>query len=96
MANICSNEFYAYTEDRANIKAIEDFIDTLQYSYCSVEDCSIDAAFDSNWVFPIDEMINLFNTIPNKEDIYMRCLSVEYGTMYHSLWECNKEGWREV
>ena len=41
-------------------------------------------------------MNELFNSIPNKEDIYMRCLSVEYGCLYHALWTCDEHGWREV
>ena len=41
-------------------------------------------------------MRKLYESIPNKEDIYMRCLSVEYGCMYHALWECDENGWREV
>ena len=27
------------------------------------------------------------------DDIYMRCLSVEYGSLYHALWVCNKDRW---
>ena len=42
-------------------------------------------------------MNRLYEGIPNKEDIYMRCLSVEYGCLYHALWICeNEEGWDEV
>lgn len=38
----------------------------------------------------------LYDKIPDKEDIYMRCLSVEYGCLYHVLWVCDNNGWKEV
>ena len=41
-------------------------------------------------------MEDLYPSIPNKEDIYIRCLSVEYGNLYHALWICDEDNWREV
>lgn len=41
-------------------------------------------------------MNDLYNGLPNKNDIFMRCLSVEYGNLYHALWVCNSNGWHEV
>lgn len=96
MANICDNTFYAYSEDPKNINAIEEFFGDWEGS--SVEDDqenSLDIYFDSKWDFPEEEMNKLYESIPNKEDIYMRCLSVEYGCMYHALWECDKDGWKQ-
>lgn len=96
MANICNNTFYAYSEDSNNIKVIEDFFNDWYGADYEINDGNIDVYFNSRWRFPKDEMEALFNSIPNKADIYMRCLSVEYGNMYHALWECDKDGWRSV
>ena len=96
MSNPCSNTFYACSEDRNNIEAIIKFFN--EWPYSDVEDSgeSVDIYFDSRWTFPEEEMKKLYESIPNKDDIYMRCLSVEYECMYHALWECDKEGWCEV
>lgn len=95
MANLCDNTFYAYTEDSANMKVLKDFFHNLAADY-EVNDDRIDSYFTSKWRFPKDEMDKLFESIPNKNDIHMRCLSVEYGCLYHALWVCNKDGWEEV
>ena len=93
MANPCSNTFYACSEDRNNIEAIIKFFN--EWPYSDVEDSgeSVDVYFDSRWTFPEEEMKKLYESIPNKEDIYMRCLSVEYGCDYVAYWKCNEEGW---
>lgn len=97
MANICSNTLYAYSEDRDNLIAILDYFHNSEFNYYNTEDNGnvVEIEFDSNWNFPISAMEELYNFIPNKEDIYMRCLSVEYGCMYHALWACDEEGWTE-
>ncbi len=94
MANICNNQFYAYSEDPENIRRILDFFNNWS-SVCHGEstDDTVELYFESKWVFPEEEMITLFQLIPNKSDIYMRCLSVEYGCMYHALWYCDEDGW---
>lgn len=96
MANLCDNTFYAYTEDSANIEVIRNFFDKWPGSDYEEDDGQIDVYFSSKWDFPEKEMNDLFNSIPNKNDIYMRCLSVEYGMMYHALWECDEDGWRQT
>lgn len=96
MANICSNSFYANSEDLKNIQAIKEFFDSWGDADVDYDDDSVDVYFESRWVFPEEEMKKLFDSLPNKDDIYMRCLSVEYGCMYHALWECDMEGWHEV
>ena len=99
MANICSNVFYAYSNDYNNIKHITKFFEKWDcYGNAKIAnyEVSIDVDFNSKWVFPEEEMKKLYESIPDKDDIYMRCLSVEYGCKYHALWECNKEGWHEV
>lgn len=96
MANICDNTFYAYTEDPDNIKAIENFFKNMHADY-EENDGNIDVNFGSKWTFPKEDMDKLYESIPNKEDISMRCLSVEYGCLYHELWVCNGEdGWESV
>lgn len=97
MANICDNTFYVCSTDRKNIDIIIEFFKNWPYTDITYSGESIVIYFDSKWTFPKVEMDKLYELIPNKEDIYMRCLSVEYGTMYHALWECDgKNGWREV
>ena len=93
MSNPCSNTFYAYSEDRKNIEAIIKFFN--EWPYSDIEDSgeSVDVYFESRWDFPEEEMKKLYESLPNKEDIYMRCLSVEYGCDYVAYWKCNEEGW---
>lgn len=97
MANICENTFYA-SGHPDNMKTIEKFFDewndTVDFGYLAED--STEIYFDSKWVFPEEEMIELYNLLPHKEDIHMRCLSVEYGCLYHALWVCDEEGWSEV
>lgn len=93
MANICDNTFYAYSEDLSNLEVIEDFF--KDWSNACIERCGndINCYFESKWTFPKEEMNRLYEKIPNKNDIYMRCLSVEYGCLYHALWICDANGW---
>lgn len=96
MANICDNTFYAYSEDKENLKVIEDFFEDWRNAEVIRCDNSIACYFESKWIFPEDEMDKLYEKIPNKNDLYMRCLSVEYGYLYHALWVCDNNGWRET
>lgn len=96
MANICDNTLYVYSEDPENIKYIKDwFRDYDKYADIEMsDDVSFNIYFESRWIFPKKDMDKLFENIPNKEDIYMRCLSVEYGNDYVSLYKCEDEdGW---
>lgn len=94
--NICTNTFYAYSEDKNNVETIINFLSEEFDAEVQTDDMNINAEFDSRWVFPEEEMNTLYNMIPNKSNIYMRCLSVEYGDMYHALWQCDENGWEEV
>lgn len=96
MANICLNTMYVESETRENLDAVITFFNNnLKYYDYEDNGDSLDISFDSRWVFPEELMEELFEAIPNKSDIYMRCLSVEYGCMYHALWYCDEDGWHE-
>lgn len=97
MANICNNLFYAYSEDKNNLNTIKEFFENWESADIEESDENIDILFDSKWTFPEENMEELFQLIPNKEDIYMRCLSYEFGNEYHALWACeNDNGWISV
>lgn len=97
MANICDNTFHACGSSE-NLQVIKDFLEEklsfVDIDWYDVEE--MDACFESKWTFPEEIMQELYEKIPDKDDIYMRCLSVEYGFMYHALWECDEDGWKEV
>ena len=96
MANICTNTMYVESETRENLDSVITFFNNnLKYYDYEDDGDSLDISFDSRWVFPEELMEELFEAIPNKSDIYMRCLSIEYGCMYHALWYCDKDGWHE-
>lgn len=96
MANICDNTFYAYTEDSDNYICIKRFLETaLKADLYEQDGTTIEATFESKWTFPENLMKELYDNLTNKEDIYMRCLSVEYGCYYHALWVCDEDGWIE-
>lgn len=95
MANICDNTFYAVSDDENNLTYIAKFLEhTFDCVQINEEDFTVEANFYSKWVYPINEMEALFDGLPNKKDIYMRCLSVEYGCDYVAYHTCtNDEGW---
>lgn len=97
MANICENTFYAYSEDPKNIEYIREFLKDNFEADIDWDDDYVDAYFDSRWTFPEELMDDMYNELPDKSDIYMRCLSVEYGCLYHALNIADSDGgWREV
>lgn len=100
MANWCDNTFYATSENEENINYIYDFFKKSDYTYdLGFKECDeIEIYFDSKWTFPEDFMQDLINGIPYKEDIYMRCLSVEYGCEYVAFnkWEGDTDHWINV
>lgn len=97
MANVCSNEFYAYSNNYDNIEHITKFFEKWNcYGNAEIinDETSVDVDFNSKWVFPEEDMNELFNSILDKNDIYMRCLSVEFGNDYMAYWKCKDEtGW---
>lgn len=93
MSNICDNTLYACSDDSNNIKVIKEFFNSWGDANIDYDDDSIDVYFESRWIFPEKEMKELFDSLPNKDDIYMRCLSVEYGCDYVAYWKCDENGW---
>ena len=97
MANVCDNQMFVESMNRENIDAVKNFFEeNIVYFDCDDNDECLAIFFDSKWTFPEDLMQELFEAIPDKSDIYMRCLSVEYGCLYHALWVCDSDGWKEV
>lgn len=100
MANICQNTFYAVSNDINNINYINNFFDSHLVYYDSgyIEDDCVEVYFDSKWTFPREMMQELIDGIPNRDDIYMRCLSVEYGCEYveFNKWEGNTDNWINI
>ena len=59
----------------------------------SIDDDTLEIYFDSRWDFPIDEMNKMVEDLPNKDDIYIRVLSVEYGEYYCAFHVYDGESW---
>ena len=88
MANICTNMFYCYSENKENLQKVNDFL-IENFSddwYCDMEDeNAFEGEFYSKWDFPqmfFDELTKLIDTSDNT--LYMRCLSHELGNEYVS------------
>lgn len=98
MSNICSNTLYAYSEDSNNINSINTWFNNNYDEFDTevIDDNSVEYYFDSKWTFPLELMDELYASIPNKSDIYMRCLSVEYGCDYVAYHKCEENGWYPV
>jgi hypothetical protein len=94
MANICTNDFYAFSNNYENLKYIADFLDTHFDETADVDGEFLYAIFESKWTFPEELMEDLYNNLPDKDDIYMRCLSYEFGNEYHELMICDENGWQ--
>lgn len=94
MANICNNELHVYTEDKDNKECIIKFIkDTFDSDIVEVSEDDLEIYFGSKWTFPEELMDELYEKIPNKDDIDMTCLSVEWGCFYCQFHTCDKDGW---
>lgn len=95
-SNVCTNYLYISASEET-VKYVCDFINNN--FLCLDIDNQGDEAFidfESKNKFPEDKMIKLYNSIKDKEEMYIRCLSVEYGNMYHALWAVYEdEGWLE-
>lgn len=94
MANVCQNNMFVQSEDSRNLDHIEKFMRSWAYVEIeSTDDEILEIYFDSRWDFPIDEMNKMVEDLPNKDDIYIRVLSVEYGEYYCAFHVYDGESW---
>lgn len=97
MANICSNELHVYIEDKDNKECIIKFMDdNFNYVVLEASEDYLEISFDSRWIFPEKEMNELYEKLPNKDDIEMTCLSIEWGCYYCTFHTCDEDGWTAV
>jgi hypothetical protein len=94
MANICENKMYVESTDVSNIEYIIPYVkEELQASIEVIDDFAFECYFDSKWDFPIKIMEEFVKGIPNKDDIYIRVLSVEEGNYYCAFHVYEGEEW---
>lgn len=95
MANICENTLHIYTEDEDNMNYITKFmLDRFSASVEQIDSNELECYFDSKWDFPEESMNDMYNNLPNKGDIDMVCLSIEWGNRYCEFNECDSDGWK--
>lgn len=83
MANVCSNTMYVSSEDVRNLEHIRSYMENWAYAQIeSIDDETFEVYFDSRWDFPFEAMSEMVEDLPNKDDIYIRVLSVECGDYY--------------
>jgi hypothetical protein len=95
MANICENELHIFTESIENISAVTKFFND-KFPYCTIDDVgdnNIVIYFDSRWDFPKQAMGDLVEIIPDKENIRLDCLSVEWGNYYCAFHSYTGDKW---
>ena len=99
MANICTNKFYIYSSIAKNIPKIKENLENLFKEkldgeiYYETDHC-IEGYFDSKWCFPDEIFDNFFDEFSDT-DLYMRCLSEEYGCDLVSMNIYVDGGWKE-
>ena len=92
MSNICDNTLEVYSENSNNLEYIKDFFKNWGDAE-EIDENSLEICFDSKWTFPEDEMDKLYEGIPDKNDVHMTCLSVEWGCLYCQFHTCDEDGW---
>lgn len=95
MANICDNTLNIYSENPENLKYIESFFKDWGYIE-KIDEENLEICFDSKWTFPEEEMDKLYEELPDKSNINMACLSVEWGCLYCQFHTCTEDGWEAV
>lgn len=94
MANICENKMYVETNNVSNIEYIIPYMkDTWGASIEVIDDFAFECYFESRWDFPLKGMEDFVKEIPNKDDIYIRVLSVEEGNYYCAFHVYEGEEW---
>lgn len=92
MANICENTLQVYSENPENLKRVESFFKDWG-DIEKVDEENLEIYFDSKWTFPEEEMDKLYAELPDKSNISMTCLSVEWGCLYCQFHTCDEDGW---
>lgn len=87
MANICNNELRVYSENPKNLEYIMNFFSENWHYFDldEVDEENITITFESKWDFPETKMIEMVKNLPDKENINMTCLSVEWGCLYSAF-----------
>lgn len=93
MANICENELRIYTVNKENKETIKHFFKGEWNEDIIEDEENITIYFDSKWTFPEEAMDRLYDSLPNKKDLNMICLSVEWGCAYCQFHTCDENGW---
>ena len=99
MANICTNLVYAELQTEDNAKYFKEWLDKEfdSYDIDEVDEFVYEVLIDSKWTFPEKEFKELTDSLPDKvDDIYIRCLSYEFGCYYHALWLYASNEWAEL
>lgn len=87
MANICTNTFYIGCKSKETVNAVMNklenlFAAKLEGEITYIDPLFIEGYFNSKWDFPMYIFEDFFNEF---EDVYMRCLSEEYGNSYVAM-----------
>lgn len=92
MANICENTLQVYSENPENLKCVESFFKDWG-DVEKIDKENLEIYFGSKWTFPEKEMDKLYAELPDKNNISMTCLSVEWGCFYCQFHTCDEDGW---
>lgn len=89
MANICSNDFLITfndnnIEEKLLAKLDKLFSEDLNGEITYSDEGLIEGYFDSRWIFPMHIFEDFFDEFDDP-DLYMRCLSIEYGCQYVAM-----------
>ena len=94
MANTCENTMHFYTTSKENIEYTKEWFNkNLPQGDVVADNDFVDVYFDSKWTFPEELMNKFYQDIPNKDDINIVVLSVEWGCYYCAFHTCDEDGW---
>jgi hypothetical protein len=94
MANMCENKMYVESNDVSNIEYIIPYMKKkFRASIEVIDDFTFECYFESKWNFPERIMEEFVEGIPNKDDIYIRVLSVEECNYYCAFHVYEGEEW---
>ena len=95
MANTCENTMHFYTTSRDNIEYTKKWFNrNLPQGDVVADNDFVDVYFDSKWTFPEELMNKFYQDIPNKDDINIVVLSVEWGCYYCAFHTCDGDDWK--